>query len=101
MIDLLLIRVGFVVGLADALRNDLRVTFSVTGVLAIRTLHTSGILKKFSTKRTTHDVVELLGNKLVTLLLVDVFFLLAHGTLTVETNVKGTTIFHLFGYLVG
>lgn len=97
MIDLLLVWVGFVVGLADTLGNDFRVALFVASVLAVGTLHTRGILEKFSTQRTTHDVVELLGDELVTLLLVNVLFLLAHGTLTVETDVEGTAVFQLFG----
>jgi hypothetical protein len=69
----------------------------MAGVLAVRTLHACGILEKFSTQRTAHDVVELLSDELVTLLLVHLFLLLTHGTLTVETNVEGTTILQLFG----
>ena len=49
MIDLLLVRVGLVVGFADTLCDNLGVTLAVTGVFAIRALHASGILEEFST----------------------------------------------------
>ena len=97
VIDLLLVRVGLVIGLADTLGDDLGVTLAMTGVLAIRTLHACGILEEFSTQRTAHDVVELLSDELVALLLVHLFLLLANGTLTIKTDVKGTAILQLFG----
>jgi hypothetical protein len=97
VVDFLFVRIGLVVGLADTLGDNLGIALFVTGVLAIRTLHACGILEEFSTKRTAHNVVELLRDELVTLLLVDLFLLLAHGTLTVKTDVKGTTVLQLFG----
>lgn len=98
MIDLLLVGVGFIVGLADTLGDDLRVAFTVASILAVRTLHTRSVLEEISTQRTAHDVVELLGDELVALLFVDLFLLLAHGALSVETNVEGTAILQLLGY---
>lgn len=97
MVDLLLVGVGFVVCLTDTLGDNLRVAFLVASVLAIRALHTRSIFKEFSTKRTAHDVVELLGDEFVALLLVDVIFLLTHGTLTVKTDIEGTTVLQLLG----
>jgi hypothetical protein len=97
MVDLFFVRVGLVVGLADTLGDNLGITLLVTGVLAIRTLHACGILEEFSTKRTAHNVVELLRNELVTLLFMDLFLLLTHGTLTVETDVERTAVLQLFG----
>lgn len=99
MIDLLLVGVGFVVGLADTLGDNLRVAFPVASVLAVRALHTRGILEEISAQRTAHNVVELLGDKLVTLLFVNLLLLLAHSTLSVETNIEGTTILQLLGYI--
>lgn len=83
MVDFLLVRVGFVICLTDTLGDNLRVAFFVASVLAIRALHTRSIFKEFSTQRTAHDVVELLCDELVALLLVNIVFLLTHGTLTV------------------
>jgi phosphatidylglycerophosphatase A len=97
VVDLFLVRVGFVVGLADTLCDDLGVTLAVTGVLAVRTLHACGILEEFSTQRTAHDVVELLSDELVTLLFVNLFLLLTHSTLTVKTDIERTTVLQLFG----
>ena len=97
VVDFLFVRIGLVVGLADTLGDDLGIALFVASVLAIRTLHACGILEEFSTKRTAHDVVELLRDELVALLLVDLFLLLAHGTLTVKTDVKGTAVLQLFG----
>lgn len=92
MVDLFLVRVGLVVRLADTLGNDLGVAFAMASVLAIRTLHARGVFEELSTQSAAHDVVELLGDELVTLLLVNLFLLLAHGTLTVETDVERTTV---------
>jgi hypothetical protein len=99
VIDLLLVRIGLVVGFADTLGNNLGVTLAVAGVLAIRTLHAGSILEEFSTQCTAHNVVKLLGDELVALLLMNLLLLLAHGTLTVKTDVKGTAILQLFGYI--
>lgn len=49
VVDLLLVGVGLIVGLADTLCDNLGVTLAVTGVLAIRALHASSILEEFST----------------------------------------------------
>jgi hypothetical protein len=89
--------IGLVIGFADTFGDDLWITLAMARVFAIGALHTSRILQEIPTKRTAHDVVELLSNELVPLLLVDLFFLLANGTLTIKTNVKRTSIFHLFG----
>lgn len=99
MVDFLLVRIGLVVGFADTLGDNLGVTLAVAGVLAIRTLHASSILKEFSTQCTAHNVVKLLGDELVALLLVNLLLLLANSTLTVKTNVKGTAVLQLFGYI--
>lgn len=101
VVDLLLIGVGFIVGLADTLGDNLGVTFSMASILAIRALHTRSVLEEISTQRTAHDVVELLGDELVTLLFVDLFLLLAHSTLSVETDVEWTTILQLLCYING
>lgn len=97
VVDLLLVWVGLVVCLADTLCDNLGVALAVTGVLAIRALHACSILEEFSAQRTAHDVVELLGDKLVALLFVNLLLLLAHGTLTVQTNVERTTVLQLLG----
>jgi hypothetical protein len=97
VVDLLLVGIGLIVGLADTLGDDLGIAFTVASILAVRTLHTRGVLEEISTQRTAHDVVELLGDKLVALLFVDLFLLLAHGTLSVETNIEGTAILQLLG----
>lgn len=99
MVDFLLVRIGLVVGFADTLGDNLRVTLAVAGVLAIRTLHAGSILEEFSTQCTAHNVVKLLGDELVALLLVNLLLLLANGTLTVKTNVEGTAVLQLFGYI--
>ena len=97
VVDLLLVGVGLVVRLADTLGHDLGVALAMASVFAIRTLHARGVLEEFSTERTAHDVVELLCDELVALLLVNLFLLLTHGTLTIETNVEGTAILQLLG----
>lgn len=97
MVDPLFIGVGLVVRLADTFCDHLSVTLLVASVLAVCALHACGVLEEISTQGTAHDVVELLGDKLVTLLFVDLFLFLAHGTLSVETDIEGAAIFQLFG----
>ena len=99
VVDFLLVWIGLVVGFADTLGDNLGVTLAVAGVLAVRALHAGSILEEFPTQCTAHNVVKLLGDKLVALLLVNLFLLLADGTLAVKTNVKGTAILQLFGYI--
>jgi hypothetical protein len=98
VIDLLLVGIRFVVGLADTLGDDLWIALSVTGIFTVGTLHAGSIFQENTTKCTAHDVVELLGDKLVTLLLVNLLLLLSDGTLTVETDIEGAAILQLLGY---
>jgi hypothetical protein len=98
VIDLLLVRIGLIVRLADTLGDNLGVAFAVAGVFAVRTLHSGRVFEEVSTQRTAHDVVELLSDELVALFLVDLLLLLPHGTLSIETDVEWSTILELFGY---
>lgn len=98
VVDLLLVGIRLVVGLADTLGDDLWIALSVTGIFAVGTLHAGSIFQEITTKRTAHDVVELLGDKLVTLLFVNLLLLLSDGTLTVETDIERAAILQLLGY---
>lgn len=49
VVDLLLIGIGFIVGLADTLGDNLGVAFSMASILAIRALHTRSVLEEIST----------------------------------------------------
>lgn len=97
VVDLLFIRIGLIVCLANTLGHNFRVALSVTGILAVRALHTRCIFEEITTKSAPHNVVELLGNEFVALLLMDLFFLLTDSSLTVETNIKRPPILELFG----
>lgn len=97
MIELLFGGIGFSVGLADTLCDYLGIAFLMAGVLAVLALHTSGILEKVAAERASHDVVELLNHKLMTVQLVDLFLTLANSTLTVEPNIERSPVFVLFG----
>lgn len=97
MVDFLFIWIGLVVGLADTLGDNLWIAFLVTSVFAICALHACGVFEEFPTECATHDVVELLGNKFVALLFVNIFLLLTHSTLTVQTNIEGAAVLELFG----
>lgn len=98
MVDFLLVGVRFIVGLADTLGNDLRITLLVASVFAVCALHAGRIFEEIAAERTAHDVVELLSDEFVTLFLVDLFLALTNGTLTVETDIVHSAVFHLFGY---
>ena len=99
MIDFFLIRIGLVVGFTDTFRDDFRVTFAMASVFTILALHAGGIFEELPAERTTHDIVELLGNEFMSLFLVDLFFSLTNRTLSIETNVEWPAIFQLFGWM--
>lgn len=101
VIDLLFIRIGLVVGLADTLGDHFGITLAVAGVLAVCALHTSSVLQEIAAKSTAHNIVELLRDELVALLLVDLFFLLADSSLSIETDVERSSILQLLGYSGG
>ena len=101
MIDLLLVWIRLVVCFADTLGNDLRVTLAVTRILAVGALHAGSIFQEITTESTTHDIVKLLSDELVSLLFVDLFLLLTNGTLSVKTNIERSSILQLFGYTTG
>lgn len=92
MVQFCLVRVTFRVRLANALGYNLRVAFFVAHVFAIRTLHAYCVLEQLSAQCTSHDVVELLCDELVTVEFVNIFLALTNGTFTVQTCVKGSTL---------
>lgn len=96
VIDFLLVRVCLVIRFADTLRDDFRVALPVASVFAVGALHASSVLQEIAAKGTTHDIVELLRDELVTLLFVDFLLSLSDCTLTVETNVERSSILQLF-----
>lgn len=96
MIDLLFIRIGFGIRLADALRNHLLVTTLVAGILAICALHTSRVLEEVTTERATHYVVECLRGEFVAILLDHVFLLLPDCTFTTQTYIESFPLLDLF-----
>lgn len=99
MVDFLFVGVGFVVCFADTLGDHLGITLAMASVFAVGTLHPSSVLQKVAAKGAAHNVVELLGNKFVPLFLVNLFLLLADGTLAVEADVKRPSVFQLLGYI--
>lgn len=87
VIDLLFVRIGFRIALADTLGNDARIALVVAGILAVFALHTSRVLEEISTKRTAHDVVELVLDKLVAVHFVNLFFALSNSALSSQTKI--------------
>jgi hypothetical protein len=92
MVDLLLVRVGLGVALADALGDDARVALRVAGILAVFALHTGGIFQELTTESTAHDVVELLLHKLVAVHLVNFLLTLSDSALSAKTKVDGAAV---------
>lgn len=92
MVDLLLVRIGLSVTLADTLRNHTGITLCMTSVLAILTLHACRVLEEISAKRTTHDVVELVLYELVSVHLVNLFLALTYSSLSAKTEVDGAAV---------
>jgi hypothetical protein len=69
----------------------------MTRVVAVRALHTGGILQEFTTESTTHNVVELLLDELVSVLLDDIFFTLTDGTFTTKAKIEGLFVAGVLG----
>ena len=80
----------FSISFTDTLRNNFTITFFMTRVFAVFTLITSCIFKEFSTKCTTHDLIELLHNEFMTVDFMHFFFSLTNGSLATETTFKWT-----------
>lgn len=87
VIDLFFVRIGFGVALADTLGDDARIALVVASILAVFALHASRIFEEISAKRTAHDVVELVLDKLVAVHLVDLFFALSNSALSSQTKI--------------
>jgi hypothetical protein len=92
VIEFRLVRICLGIGLRDTLGDNLGVALLMARVSAIRALHACGIFEKVSTQSTTHDVVELLLDKLVPILLVDIFLSLANGAFTTKAKVEGLLV---------
>ena len=98
MVQFLLIRVDFCIGLANAFGYNFRITFLVACVFAILALHSCRVFKKVPTKSTTHDIVELLEHEFVTVELVDLFLSLTYSALAIESNIKRSPVLDLFSW---
>jgi len=96
MVDLLLVRIRFGIGLADTLGDDTRVALGVAGIFAVFALHSGGILEEIAAQSTSHDVVELLRYELMAVHLVDLFLPLSDGTFSVESNIERPPVLGLF-----
>lgn len=88
VVDLLFVRIGFGIALADTLGDDAGIAFVVAGILAVFALHTSRVLEEIPAKRTTHDVVELVLDKLVAIHLVDFLLALSNSALSSKTKIR-------------
>ena len=97
MIQFLLLGICLGVGLADTFGHDLGVAFLMTGILAIRTLHASGVLQEIPAEGASHDVIELLGDELVSVHLMYLFLSLTNSALAVESGVEPIPVLHLLG----
>jgi len=92
------VRIGFGVGLSDTLGDDLGITLFVAGVIAVRALHASSILEELAAESTTHNVVELLLHKFVTVLFDHLFLSLTNSAFPAESNVKWRLVTGVFGF---
>lgn len=77
-------RVG--VALGDALGDDLLVAILVARVFAVLALHPRALEEELAAERAQHDGVELLLDKLVAVLLVDLLLALANGALSTQST---------------
>jgi hypothetical protein len=66
--------------------------------MTIRALHASGVFEQFSTKRTSHDVVELLSDKLMAVQLMYLFLPRSDSAFTMQTSsIEWSSFARLFG----
>lgn len=96
MVDLLFVRIRFGIALADTFGDHAGIALGVAEVFAILALHARRILKELSAKSASHDVVELVLNKLVPVHLVDFLLALSDGTFTPKTEINLTSVVVLF-----
>ena len=95
VVELRLIWIGLRVGLRYTFGDDLLVALLMAHVLAVGALVTSRVLEETTTKGAAHDVEELLLDKLVSILLVNIFFALTDGTFAVQTQIEWSPVFGL------
>ena len=88
MVDLFLVLVRLVVRLTDTLRDNFGITLCVASIFAVCTLHAGRVLEEVSTECTSHNIVELLLDELVTLLFVNFFLFLSNSSLSIEADIK-------------
>lgn len=100
VVNFLLVRIGLVIRFADTFCDNLGIALFVAGIFAVRALHACSIFQKVPTKSAPHDIVKLLGNKLVALFFMHFLFLLADCTLPIETDVEWAAVLQLFGYIM-
>lgn len=86
MFDLLLVPFRIGVGFGDAFCHDLLVTFLVARVPTVFALIAGCVEQKLVAIGTEHDLIELLGHKLVTVHFVN-FFSFTEGNLTSKTGI--------------
>jgi hypothetical protein len=60
-------------------------------------LHASSIFEELATKSATHDVVELLLHKFVTILFNHILFALTNSTFATKSNVEGCFVAGMLG----
>lgn len=95
MVDLLLVWIGFCIRLTYTLRNHTGIALGVASILAVLALHAGGVFEEVTAECAAHDVVELLGHKLVTIHLVNKLLALTDSTLTIETKIEWSTVLGL------
>ena len=88
MVDLLFVRIGLGIRLADTFRHNFLITALVTCILAVGALHASSVLQEIAAESTSHNVVEHLHRKLVAVLFDDIFLLLPDGAFTAKTDIE-------------
>jgi hypothetical protein len=81
---------SFSVRFADTLGHYFAITFLVTGILAIFALISRCVFEEFSTKRTTHNLIELLHDEFVTVYFVHLFFSLTNRSLSAQSTLERT-----------
>ena len=96
VIELLFIRIRFVISFADTLCDDLGKAFLVASVFAVFALHSDGVFQEVAAKSASHDVVEVLRNEFMSVHFMDLFLPLADGSFSVQTYVDETPVLELF-----
>ena len=92
VVDLLFVRIGLSVALADTFCDHAGIALGVASVLAVLALHACRVLEEIPAKCAAHNVVELVLDEFVAVHFVNFLLALTNGTLSTKTEINGAAV---------